>query len=113
MGAIQISQKEFAKIVNKTVNQNISSKKGVYMRNKLSDLNNYLFEQLERLNDDSLSEEEFKKEVSRAKAVSSVASSIVGNANVVLKASKYLEECGYSIAAPKETLNMLGMKDDD
>lgn len=35
-------------------------------RNKLGDLNNHLFEAVERLMDDSLSSDELKKEVSRA-----------------------------------------------
>ena len=49
------------------------------MKNNLSDVNNYLFEELERLNDDENleNEENFKKEIQRAKAVSSICSTIV------------------------------------
>ena len=36
------------------------------MKNALTDLNNYLFEQLERLNDDSLSAEELDREMKKA-----------------------------------------------
>lgn len=36
------------------------------MKNTLSDLNNYLFESIERLNDDSLSEEALEKEIKRS-----------------------------------------------
>ena len=59
------------------------------MKNNLSDVNNYLFEELERLNDDEnlVNEENFKKEIQRAKAVSSICSTIVSNANFVLKIS--------------------------
>ena len=39
------------------------------MKNTLSDLNNYLFESIERLNDDSLSDEELEKEIKRSEAV--------------------------------------------
>lgn len=42
------------------------------MRNKLTDLNNHLFEQLERLNDDELSEEELEKEIKRSKAMEGI-----------------------------------------
>lgn len=32
------------------------------MKNTIADLNNYLFEQLERLNDDSLTDEQLERE---------------------------------------------------
>lgn len=55
-------------------------------RNKLSDLNNHLFEQLERLNDDELIGEELEEEINRSKAVMSVAATIIKNGNLVLRA---------------------------
>lgn len=36
------------------------------MKNTLSDLNNYLFEAIERINDDELSMEELDKELKRS-----------------------------------------------
>lgn len=56
------------------------------MKNTMDDLNNHLFAQLERLNDESLTDEQLKKELERAKAVSSVASQIISNGFLVLKA---------------------------
>lgn len=66
------------------------------MKNNLSDVNNYLFEELERLNDDEglESEDNFKKEIQRAKAVSSICSTIVSNANLILQAKRYADELG-------------------
>lgn len=66
------------------------------MKNNLSDVNNYLFEQLERLNDDeTLSENDnFDKEIKRAKVVSTLCSTIVSNANLILNAKKYADENG-------------------
>ena len=58
------------------------------MKNKLNDLNNYLFAQMERLNEEDLSEEKLETEVKRTKAMVSVASAIVGNANLALQAIK-------------------------
>lgn len=52
------------------------------MKNKLNDLNNHLFEQMERLNDEDLSSEELEREIKRAKAMSSIASNIVSNADL-------------------------------
>lgn len=59
------------------------------MRNKLTDLNNHLFEQLERLNDDELSEEELEKEIKRSKAMEGISSNIIENARLALDAEKF------------------------
>ena len=66
------------------------------MNNKLSDLNNYLFEELERLNDDETlnSDENFEKELKRSKAITTVSSQIIQNANVVLKAKIHCDQFG-------------------
>ena len=61
-------------------------------KNKLSDLNDHLFEQLERLNDDELSEEELDLEIKRSKAVANIARNIIDNADVVLQAEKFKSE---------------------
>lgn len=61
-------------------------------RNKLGDLQNHLFEQLERLNDDTLSGEQLETELKRAKVVASVASQIIANGHLVLKAVQLKED---------------------
>ena len=61
-------------------------RRGRNMKNGLIDLHNHLFEQLERLNDDSLSNEELKRETLRAKAMTSVSSQIIANCNLMVKA---------------------------
>ncbi len=62
------------------------------MRNTLGDLNNHLFEQLERLNDEELKGDSLKEEIMRAKAVTDIASKIIDNANTVLDAKKLQSE---------------------
>ena len=66
------------------------------MKNDLGTLNNYLFEQLEILNDDETldSEDNFDKEMKRAKAITGVAKTIIDNANLLLDAKKYQYEFG-------------------
>ena len=58
------------------------------MRNTLVDLNNHLFEQLERLNDEELTDEELEKEIKRTDAMKDIATQIIANANIVLKATE-------------------------
>ena len=56
------------------------------MKNKLADLNNHLFAQLERLGDEELTSEQIADEVKRTDAIVAISDQIVGNANMVLKA---------------------------
>ncbi len=58
------------------------------MKNRLSDLNNHLFQQLERLNDESLNGEKLQEEISRSKAISAIARDIVGNGKLVFDVQK-------------------------
>lgn len=64
------------------------------MKNTLVDVNNYLFEAMERLNDDSLSTEELEKEMNRVDAVTKVAKTIIDNTNLALNIKKHLAEYG-------------------
>lgn len=66
------------------------------MNNNLNSLNNYLFEELERLNDDDelKNDEKLNKELKRAKAISGVSMAIVNNARLILDAKKYANEVG-------------------
>lgn len=56
-------------------------------QNTLEHLSNHLFEQLERLNDESITGEELEEEMKRAKAITNVATRIIQNGELILKAS--------------------------
>jgi len=62
------------------------------MKNKLSDLHNILFETLERLNDADLKGEELQTELQRSKAITGVASQIIANGQLALRAKRTQEE---------------------
>ena len=62
------------------------------MKNTLSDLNNYLFEAIERINDDELSMEELDKEIKRSESVNKIAKTIIDNGNLALQAKKHFDE---------------------
>lgn len=61
-------------------------------RNTLADLNNHLFEQLERLNDKSLKGENLTEEINRSKAVTDIAKSVIENGKLVLDAQKFADD---------------------
>lgn len=62
------------------------------MKNKLTDLNNHLFAQLERLGDEELTGEKLTEEIHRAKVIANIAQQIVNSGNLVLSAIKTKEE---------------------
>lgn len=66
------------------------------MRNTLGDLNDHLFMQLERLNDEDIKGEKLQEEIARAKAVSDIATQIISNGSLVLKAKTFMHEYGIS-----------------
>lgn len=66
------------------------------MKNKLSDLNNYLFEQLERLLDDEIchDKESAEVEIARAKTVCDVSQQIVNVSQTQLSGMRFQNEWG-------------------
>jgi len=67
------------------------------MKNKLNNLNDHLFSQLERLSDDDLTPEQIAREVKRAGAIVAVSDQIVDNARLRLTAAKLYAEHGDKI----------------
>ena len=72
-------------------------------RNTLGDLNNHLFEQLERLNDEDLSGEKLQEEMSRAKAITGLASQIIANGTLVLKGREFQLEYGIEVEGDRNS----------
>ena len=62
------------------------------MKNTLGDLNNHLFAQLERLDDEDLKGEALQEEMNRTKAITDVATRIISNGSLILQAEKFKAE---------------------
>ena len=79
------------------------------MKNKLSDLNNYLFEQIGRLQDDSLDAEAVDREIKKSDAIVDVAETIVKSSSLQLQAlSKF---CEYGIIGQEQVKHFLAPTD--
>ena len=79
------------------------------MKNKLTDLNNHLFAQLERLGEEGLDADQIENECKRTDAMVAVADQIIRNADLHLKAATLIANHGDRMApmlpmlgAPKE-----------
>lgn len=79
------------------------------MKNTTDDLNNILFEQLERLNDGFIKGDELKEEIERSKAITSVADKMIANGALVLEAEKLKMEYRTDCKGP-QLHGLLGVK---
>lgn len=64
-------------------------------KNTLGDLNNHLFAQLEKLNDDDLIGEQLDNEVKRTESMVKISEQIIRNGELQLKAMQHMDEYGY------------------
>ena len=64
------------------------------MKNKLTDLNDHLFAQLERLSEEGLSSEQIDTEVKRGNAIVAVADQILRHASLQVQAAKIVSDHG-------------------
>lgn len=85
----------------KNITEDEFKKEREIMKNKLSDLNNHLFEQLERLNTTDLVGDKLTEEIERSKAVTSVAHEIILNGKLTLDAIVAIKEKGIGNLLPK------------
>jgi len=76
------------------------------MKNKLIDLNNHLFAEMERLSDEDLKGDALAEEIQRAKSLAGVAVQIISTGQLALSATKAIND-GIIRRAPK----LLGMEE--
>lgn len=70
------------------------------MNNNLNSLSNTMFEMLERINDDSLSDEELDREIKKAKTMTGIANIIINTADLEFQAAKYANEYTKGVKLP-------------
>ena len=75
------------------------------MKNRLSDLNNHLFAQIERLSDEGISAEDLEREYKRAEAIVAVSDQIVQNANLQIRAAEIVNRYGINPEPYLETIH--------
>lgn len=77
------------------------------MKNTLLDLNNHLFEQMERLNDEDLTDEQLDHELKRTEGMTRIAAQIITNAELAYKTMVHMDEYGYSLDKNRSVPAML------
>lgn len=70
------------------------------MQNNLIDLNNHLFAQLERLDDEDITEEQLNMELRRSEGMTKIAEQIIHNGELAYKTMVHLDEYGYDENRP-------------
>jgi hypothetical protein len=87
------------------------------VKNKLSDLNDHLFMQLERISEEGLSAEQIEAEVKRADAIVDLADQVISNVKVQLEGAKLVALHGDRmmkmmplLAAPKQEEELVSAK---
>ncbi|MCJ8520746.1 hypothetical protein ABID21_003968 [Pseudorhizobium tarimense] len=88
------------------------------MKNRLIDLNNHLFSQLERLSEENLTTEQMVTEVKRTDAIVAVSEQLIRNSDLSLKAATLVANHGDrfrpmlpTIFRPPETLESKAITD--
>lgn len=79
------------------------------MKNKLNDLNNYLFEQIEKLNDEDLTEKELELTIAKANKIADISKVIIQNQALQLNAAKALLD--YGKCTPDQFQTLIGTSD--
>lgn len=91
------NNKDLKKVQQQVQNQNLKVVRDMEADNKkdLTTLSGHLFDQLERMNDESLTTEQIEDEFKRSQAMVGISKTIVDTAKVALEGEKFKNELGY------------------
>ncbi len=79
------------------------------MKNKVTDLNDHLMAQIERLTDEGLHGAKLEDEIARAKALAPLASNVIQNAALLLDGAKFAREWKGTTGTLPKSLELLGL----
>ena len=79
----------------------------IHMKNKLTDLNDHLFAQLERLSDEDIKGEELDEAIKRGSAIAEIAEQVISSNTLQLKAVSMAYDMGLN-AKPVALLQIVG-----
>ena len=65
-------------------------------KSSICDLNEYLFEAMDRLTNDDLSPEQLELELKRADSLSKIATNIISNGELAYRVMAHMDEYGYN-----------------
>lgn len=83
------------------------------MKTKLTDLNYYLFEQLDRITNDDLVGEELEQEIARSKVITDTAMQIIKNQQTQLRAAELFVKCGKELPENSNMTLLIGGGNDE
>lgn len=64
--------------------------------NSLADLNEYLFNALDAITNDDLTDEQLQREIAKSQAITKVAETVIRNGELALKTMELVNEYGYT-----------------
>lgn len=78
------------------------------MKNTLTDLNDYLFEQLERVSSTEITPDELDIQIKKTESVVKIAEQIIANGELAFKTMRHVDAYGYNTGeGPKRVPHML------
>ena len=64
--------------------------------NNMADLNEYLFQALDAITNDDLTDEQLTREIRKSEAITKIAETVIRNGELALKTMMHLNEYGYN-----------------
>lgn len=71
---------------------------------RLEQLNEYLFEELDRITNDDLTDEQLEREIKRAGTITKIAQTVINNGTLALNTMNAVNEYGFNAQDPAKNI---------